>query len=181
MIESPVRDSWNSSPPPGPSAKGKRCHSRREMATSDKWEMDYSLSYFVSALVEGRPEWQAEECLSPLKSVFYTDRQIRRLRERYEFRENATVEDYLEKNPSLRGLLARAHNKIREYFGSDVHAVLEMVKGFEADDDERLFVFIQTELSSDEALDRLDELYDRWWLGTLSGVQPKLNIDVEYV
>lgn len=180
MISAPMRDSWNSSTPPDPSSEGRRCSSRQETHTSDKWEMDYP-SHFVRALVDERLGWQTDELFLPLESVSYKDRQIDNLRMRYEFRDETAVVDYLEQNPSLPSLLWDARGKIYEYFGSDVYAVLEMVKGFEADDDERLFVFIQTELSSDEALDRLDELYERWWLGALSGVRPKLNIDVEYV
>lgn len=164
MIESPVRDRWKSSPLPDP---------------SDEWEIDHPFSNFVRALVNEQAGWQTDEL--PPRSVSYVDEQITSLRERYEFRNEATVEDFLGENPFLFDLLVKAHDKIREYFGSDVQAVSEMVKGFEADDDERLFVFIQTELSSDEALDRLDELYERWWLDALSGVRPKFSIDVEFV
>jgi len=119
----------------------------------------------------------ADECA---EIVVFADRPIDRLRQRYQFRDHAAVKDYLGDNPSLPGLLERAHDKIAEHFGSDVHAVLDLVKGFEADDDKRLFVFVQTDLDVDEALDRLDALYEQWWIKALSAVQPKLSIDVEY-
>ncbi len=111
----------------------------------------------------------------------YTDGLIARLHERYEFRDDAAVESYIEQHPSLSSVLTDAHDKIREYFGSDTHAVLDVIKDSEMDDHERLFVFVQTELSADDALDRLDELYEQWWLGALSAVRPKLSIDVEFV
>jgi hypothetical protein len=85
------------------------------------------------------------------------------------------------KNPSLYNGLVEAHERIRKYFGSEAQPVLDLVKGFEGDDDVRLFVFIPTTLPPDEALDTLDELYEQWWLVRLSAVQPKSSIDVEYV
>lgn len=109
------------------------------------------------------------------------DMPIGGLRERYEFRNGAAVRGYLRENPSLCGLLKEARDKIAEHFGDEVLVVLDLVKGFEADDDERLFVFVQTELSPDEALDHLDELYEEWWLGALATAQPKFSIDVEYI
>lgn len=113
--------------------------------------------------------------------ISYIDELMDRLREQYEFRDSAAIETYIEQNPSLFNLLMNARDKIREHFGSDAHVVLEAVKGLEADNDKRLFVFVQTESSSDEALDRLDELYEKWWIDALSTARPKLSIDVEYI
>lgn len=113
--------------------------------------------------------------------ISYTERLLGRLHERYEFRNEAAVETYIERHPSLCSLLTHAHDKIRKYFGPDTCAVLDVIKDNEVDDVERLFIFIQTDLSADEALDRLDELYEQWWLDALSTVRPKLSIDVEFV
>lgn len=174
----PVRDSWNSPLPADPSAMGKRCHSRREAHASDEWEMDYP-SHFISALVEEQSGWQTGEPL-PLESVAYTDRQISSLRKRYEFRNDATVEDYLEENPSLRNLLIEAHNKIREYFGSDTPVALDVLREPDAKNGGRLFVLILTTLRPKEALSRLDELDRGWWLGALSQARGKVTIDIDY-
>ncbi|PLS84759.1 MAG: hypothetical protein CYG60_16210 [Actinobacteria bacterium] len=148
-----------------------------EALTYDEWQAS------VSCYVLFEPYLASyDEPYNELAEVIpYTDGLIARLHEQYEFRDDVKVESYIEQYPSLSNLLTDAHDKIRKYFGSDAHAVLEMVKGRETDDDERLFVYIQTELSSDEALDRLDDLYEQWWLDALSGVRPKLSIDVEYV
>lgn len=113
--------------------------------------------------------------------VSYIDRLLGRLHERYEFRDDLAVEDYIEQYPSLYSLLTDVHDKVHEYFSLDAYAILDVVQDSEVDDAERLFVFIQTDLSADEALDRLDELYEQWWLDALSAVWPKLSIDVEFI
>lgn len=144
----------------------------------DEWQAslgDYLLYDHYSAA-------SYDPCGDELAEVIpYTDGLIARLHDRYEFRDDAHVESYIEQHPSLSSLLTDAHDKIRKYFGPDAHAVLDVIKDGEMDDRERLFVFIQTDLPVDEALDSLDELYEQWWLGALSGVRPKLSIDVEFV
>ena len=105
---------------------------------------------------------------------------ISELNRLYEFRGDGVVR-YLANYPSLFNLLKEAHEQIRKYFGQDVRVALDAIKDGEMDDSERLFAFVQTELSADDALDRLYELYEQWWLDALSGVQPKMSIDVEFV
>ncbi len=178
MIETPVRNSWNSSPPPDPSAKGRRCRSRREAHASDKWEMDYP-SYFVSALVEEGVGWRAGEPL-PLESVSDTDRQVGGLRRRYEFKDDAAVEGYLKENPSLRNLLIEAHNKIQEYFGSNTPVAFDVLKEPDAKGSGRLFVLILTTLRPKEAVSSLDALDKDWWLAALTKAEGKVTIDVDY-
>lgn len=109
------------------------------------------------------------------------DTPVDELREQYEFRNRPVVKDYLESNPALFEMLRVARDKIAEYFGPETCAVLDVIKDNEVDDDERLFVFIQTTLGADEALDLLDELYERWWLDALAEIQPKLSMDVEFI
>ncbi len=112
--------------------------------------------------------------------AFLTSGFISELNRLYEFRDDRVVR-YLEKHPPLASVLKEAHERIRKYFGQDARVVLDAIKDSEMDDNERLFAFVQTNLSADDALDRLDELYEQWWLDRLSMVQPKMSIDVEFV
>ena len=121
---------------------------------------------------------QAEEYA---KIYSLADRSIDKLLQWYEFRDDAAVRVYLANNSSLYKLLEEAHERIRKYFGPDARVVLDAIKDSEMDENERLFAFIQTSLSADDALDHLDELYEQWWLDRLSTVQPKMSIDVEFV
>lgn len=109
------------------------------------------------------------------------DRSIDKLLQWYKCRDDASIRTYLTNNPSLTKLLEEAGERIRKYFGPDVRVVLDIIKDSEMDDHERLFVFVQTDLSVDDALGYLDELYEQWWLDALSTVQPKISIDVEFV
>lgn len=106
---------------------------------------------------------------------------IDRLLQWYEFRDDSAVRTYLTNHPSLHKPLEEAHERICKYFGPDTRIVLDAIKDSEMDNNERLFAFVQTELSADDALDRLDELYEQWWLDRLSTIQPKMSIDVEFV
>ena len=99
----------------------------------------------------------------------------------YEFRDDQAVESFLEENAFLGGLLFITHKRVREYFGPGVRLDVKVVKDPEVGEDRRLFVLIRTEMHPDEALDRLDELYDDWWLDVLSEANHKMSIDVEYV
>jgi hypothetical protein len=99
----------------------------------------------------------------------------------YEFRDDQAVESFLEENAFLGSLLFLTHKRAREYFGPGVRLAVKVIKDPEVGEDRRLFVLIPTEMHPDEALDRLDELYDDWWLDVLSKADHKMSIDVEYV
>lgn len=106
---------------------------------------------------------------------------VERLGRRFEFSDHTAVEKFLRENPFLTGLLLDAHKKIQEHFGSNTRAALKVVKAPEAEEDKRLFVFIQTGLSPKEALAYLARLDQGWWLDALSQARGKMSIDVEYV
>ena len=122
-----------------------------------------------------------EDKVELVDAFLLADGPIGNLRKRYEFREGGEVENFLRQNPFLTELLLVAPGKIRKYFGSGPQLALKVVKDPEVGKDRRLFVLIRTELHPEDALDRLDELYDDWWLDMLSRANHKLSIDVEYV
>ncbi|MDZ7359927.1 MAG: hypothetical protein ONB46_04270 [candidate division KSB1 bacterium] len=102
------------------------------------------------------------------------------LKKLYNFRRPVEVKDFLAAHPFLVQLLVEAHDKIGNYFGPQSKVVLEVVTDPEADDDRRLFAFIQTSLLPEEALDRLDRLDNDWWLDAADRGEGKLCLHVEF-
>jgi hypothetical protein len=58
--------------------------------------------------------------------------------------------------------------------------VLEVVTEPDALDDHELFAFVQADLPHHEALARLEELGEDWWLDASDRAQGKLCIHVEF-
>ncbi len=88
--------------------------------------------------------------------------------------------EFLDAHPFLVPLLMEAHGKIEKHFGPFPDVVLEVVTDPEAENDRELFALVQTDLSPDEALHRLDRLDQEWWLEASLQARCLLNIDVEY-
>lgn len=111
-------------------------------------------------------------------NITLIDRLISELNGLYEFKGDS-VERFLEENASLGGLLFAAHAVIRQYFGSEVKAALEVVADPEALGDRQLFVLIRTELPRKEARAHLAELDRGWWLGALPAAEGKMEIALD--
>ena len=95
----------------------------------------------------------------------------------FTYRRPQEVKELLAAHPYLASLLMEAYGKINECFGSQTEIVLELVSDPEADDDRELFAFIQTNLSPEAALERLDRLDQEWWLDASAAAQCQLCID----
>jgi hypothetical protein len=111
--------------------------------------------------------------------VLEQDRLVEQLTKLYTFDDDALVTNFLRENPFLLNLLIDAHEKIQGYFGSDVQVTLEVFTDPEAEDSQQLFALIHTDLSLEEEENRLEKLYDEWWLDTLTATRCKLVITVE--
>ncbi len=77
--------------------------------------------------------------------------------------------------------LHEAYEQIRNYFGESVQAVLEVVADPEFFEDQELVIFIRTDLSPDEAFEKMEQIDDEWWLNVPANVRKKLCIDVEFI
>ncbi len=109
----------------------------------------------------------------------YLRREVTSLNRIYTFRNPAEIYEFLSDNVYLIPQVVEAHKKIKEYFPSS-DLVLEVVTDPEAPDEKELVIFIHTNLTPDEALDRL-EMFDRnWWLDASLDTEGKLCIHVEY-
>lgn len=98
----------------------------------------------------------------------------------YQFRDHSEVKNYIRHNSLLVNVLLEALAKIRSYFGEDSQIALEVVCDPE-DGDTKLFAFILTSLSAQDALTQRDRMDEDWWLEASYRAQGKLIIDVEFI
>ncbi len=90
------------------------------------------------------------------------------------------MKKFLAAHPFLEPLLVETYDKIGNYFGPQPEVVLEVVADPEADDDRELFTFIRTSLPPQEALEKLDQLDENWWLDAGDQADGKLCIHLEF-
>lgn len=78
-------------------------------------------------------------------------------------------------------LLVEAHKKVAEYFELPAKPILEVISDPESEGDQQLFLLIPTYHAPQQALFRLDQLDQEWWLDVLPQARGKMTIDVEYL
>lgn len=101
------------------------------------------------------------------------------LRTLFDFRDTSAVSSFLRSNPFIESVLIDAYGSIAERFGSDPPLALEVFSDPDEPGADQLFLLIQTGLPVDDALQRLDRLYEGWWLDILPGMQHKMAIALE--
>jgi len=106
--------------------------------------------------------------------------EIQGLSRLYSFRNPTEVVNFLQTHSLLVPLLLEAYPRIEEHFGPNPEVVLEVVTDPEAADDQELFAFIRTDLAPDEALEKLHQLDQNWWLDEADRANGKLCIHVEF-
>lgn len=98
----------------------------------------------------------------------------------YVFRERDLVLPFLRQHFFLIPALLEAPAVVWRYFPFSP-LVLEVVTDPEVPDDEQLMMYISTEVDAEEALSRLNQLDEDWWLDALEQVEGKMCIDLEFV
>ena len=111
----------------------------------------------------------------------YPTSDLRKLEQHYIFRNRSEVVGFAVNNSFLLQPLHEAYEQIRNYFGESVQAVLEVVADPEFFEDQELVIFIRTDLSPDEAFEKMEQIDDEWWLNVPANVRKKLCIDVEFI
>lgn len=111
----------------------------------------------------------------------YPTSDLRKLEQHYIFRNRSEVMDFAVNNSFLLQPLHEAYEQIRNYFGESVQAVLEVVADPEFFEDQELVIFIRTDLSPDDALKKLEQIDNEWWLDVPANVRKNLCIDVEFI
>lgn len=111
----------------------------------------------------------------------YPTSDLRKLEQHYLFRNRSEVMGFAVNNSFLLQPLHEASEQIRNYFGESVQAVLEVVADPEFFEDQELVIFIRTDLSPDEAFEKMEQMDDEWWLDVPATVRKNLCIDVEFI
>lgn len=96
---------------------------------------------------------------------------------RFDGVEDESVARFLRRHRHLRPLLDDLRREIDAHFGPGAPVILELATDPE-EGDTALFARIRTELPVDHAMDRLDAIFDAWWLDNLPRAQGFLHIDV---
>jgi hypothetical protein len=112
--------------------------------------------------------------------IEYLHRELTLLGRLYNIRRESEVFEFLEDKPSLISLVLEAHERIRDYFESSKELVLEVITDPEATEDYELVIFVRTNLSPDDAFNKLEQLDEGWWLDASSDMREKLCIHVEF-
>jgi hypothetical protein len=89
------------------------------------------------------------------------------------------VSDFLDKHQELFSIILEAETQIRKYFLND-RLSLKIVTDPEIANWKNLMITIHTKLNADQALDRLKQLDNDWWLDVFSQVGGKLNIYIDF-
>lgn len=114
-------------------------------------------------------------------SSTYPTSDLLSLERHYIFRNRSEVMGFAVNNSFLLQTLHEAYNQIRNYFGESVQAVLEVVADPEFFEDQELVIFIRTDLSPDEALKKLEQIDNAWFLNVPADVRKKLCVTVEFI
>ncbi|MFH0812210.1 MAG: hypothetical protein V2A69_05160 [Pseudomonadota bacterium] len=151
-------------------------------AYTGKWKRQQNLGRLLRTLyslenyfyIEGstvRREW--------FESSLEISNKILDLGKHYIFRDPQEVESFLAENPSLFPLLAAAYPEIRKYFPREKF-FLEVVSDPEGRDRKELVLYIRTNLPAEDALYKLGQFDDDWWLDASTEARGKLCIHVEF-
>ncbi len=160
-VPSPKRPEWIKSALLG-SWTGERTRSRHQPAVDVRSPAVQRRESTSSLLVE-----QGEK-LSQLKSI-------------YRLRDEADTPGFLRTYPVLIDLLLEAPIHLERCFGPNPQVVLEVVTDPESDDSEELFANIRTSLPVEEALERLNQLDDMWFLAQLGRTGGRFNFNLEFI
>jgi hypothetical protein len=97
----------------------------------------------------------------------------------YLFQNYNSVYRFIKKNSFLTTLLFEAYSEIQSVFNENILRLnVETVIDTETNE-EKLYIFINTNLSPDEAYDALDLIDENWWIDNIHKSQFKMNIDLE--
>jgi hypothetical protein len=106
---------------------------------------------------------------------------IQAIEQHYVFKDRDEVIGFIKNRPFLIPILTEAYSKIGSYFPESPQVFLEVVTDPEVPDDTQLVASVKTNLSPDEALERLDSFDREWWLQSMDRAKGELCIDVEFL
>lgn len=99
----------------------------------------------------------------------------------YELRNAADFAEYIASHPQLTGFLQASHRELRQLFGPEFRFVLEVVRDPETSaPNAYLFVNIRTAMPMDEAMARLDQFDENWYLDQVNSFGDLVNFNLEF-
>ena len=122
--------------------------------------------------------------LDPITSTLLDSRKLKtligQLENDYRFRNASKVRKYLNVHPQLVGFLLDSHEQLRRYFGAEPDFELEVVRDPEVEPPvDFLFVYICTSMDVDEALGRLEQFDENWYLDKYDEFGALVNFNLE--
>jgi hypothetical protein len=105
---------------------------------------------------------------------------LKYISENYLFRNKKQVFAFIQENPYLIDLLVDAYQKIQYFFSSCTEVFLQIVGEPESSNDKQLIAWISLSLNPDEAIARLDQFDEEWWLDEMERAQDKLCFTIEF-
>ncbi len=103
------------------------------------------------------------------------------LADRFDLRNAEAVNTFIEQYPELGDFLKESHRRLRRIFGAEPSFVLEVVQDPEASaPSDFLFVNIRTSMPVDEAMVRLDQFDDGWYLDQIDSFGDLVNFNLEF-
>ncbi|MFA5646303.1 MAG: hypothetical protein WDA18_08120 [Candidatus Ratteibacteria bacterium] len=97
----------------------------------------------------------------------------------YTFRHYDIVQEYLNSNKLLYPILTEAADKIKHFF-PESSLFLEVISNPEEESDTHLVLFIKTDLPPVEAIEKLDQLDEEWFLNFPADIMNNLSINLEF-
>ena len=99
----------------------------------------------------------------------------------YSVRDSGRIEDFVHQRPLIAKVLADAIDELPKYFGPQLDVELECVTDPEYEEDGQLFAYIRTSLPAEDALKRLDQLDEDWFLAKISQLDGAFNFNLQFV
>ena len=88
----------------------------------------------------------------------------------YHMEHKVEVRRFLRKHPQVLAVLLEAYPHLQKHFGASPDVLLEVVADAEAEQSEMLFAYVLTALPAKQALERLDQFDEDWFLDQLDRV-----------
>lgn len=106
-----------------------------------------------------------------LKADYHTEKDV-------EF--SPEITSFLDKYPSLKPILAEAPEKIGKFFPNS-NIEYEVLEDPEALDSQTLVIFIHTNLAANDAIEKMEQLDEYWFLEAYSKSDCKLCLDLVFL
>ena len=114
-----------------------------------------------------------------VKEIYEDESDTLLLKDIYTFRHYNIVQEYLNSNQLLYSILIEAANKIECFFPKS-SLFLEVISNPEEESDTHLVIFIKTNVPPTEAVEKLDQLDEEWFLNLPADIMKQLSINLEF-